>query len=259
MLIKAQLFIYSCGCFSILFALWEIYRSSLLPETLSKQLFPYERQVESSPLVSFNSIKLNRNMGNQELFSYVHHSIQSGGLYFLSTFHGFSIICIICSTFLFFATSLWAYDSTEVGFSVSTFFVFGALYCILITYLCMFLGNFLNARATILLRESGYYYFFIKLFGGCRGSSFLLSSIGLLLLYGLFDINHLILSRYHQLTMEDITLSTGGFAFGFSVVSLLFRVGGGLFTNAVDISANILGKIVHDIPENDLRNPSGKD
>merc|ERR1712241_1516571 len=82
--------------------------------------------------------------------------------------------------------------------------------------------------------------------GGVMGLSVVcLGMLGLIIIYGAVDGN----------TQVD-TAYMAGFGFGASSIALFARVGGGIYTKAADVGADLVGKVESGIPEDDPRNPA---
>ena len=81
-----------------------------------------------------------------------------------------------------------------------------------------------------------------------------LSVVGL----GLFDISFwfILLKFGFKLPIEDLTSTMLTFGMGASSIALFARVGGGIYTKAADVGADLVGKVEAGIPEDDPRNPA---
>ncbi len=55
---------------------------------------------------------------------------------------------------------------------------------------------------------------------------------------------------------KEIYESIAGYGLGGSTVALFARVGGGIYTKAADVGADLVGKFEHDLPEDSPKNPA---
>lgn len=122
-------------------------------------------------------------------------------------------------------------------------FLFGALFSIFAGYIGMNVATKANVRTANAARESGMNKALSIAFSG--GSVMGMCVVGL----GLLGASVL------YLIFEDTNVLFG-FSLGASSIALFARVGGGIYTKAADVGADLVGKVEAGIPEDDPRNPA---
>jgi len=133
-----------------------------------------------------------------------------------------------------------------VGPLAALSFVIGAIGSAVAGYLGMYVTTRSASRAAYAAgRGMGYALKVAWRAGAVMG--LLLSSIALIIIAGLYAV-------YTQITREW-ALPLIALGFGASLITLFMRVGGGIYTKAADLGADLVGKIEAGIPEDDPRNP----
>ena len=146
------------------------------------------------------------------------------------------LLFFVCSLFLCigFGTRSWL---------SAVAFVFGALLSTLAGYFGMRSATAANVRTAEAARQSGMKKALSIAFSG--GSVMGMSVAG----FGIFG-----LGLFYYFTKDVGVLS--GFSLGASSIALFARVGGGIYTKAADVGADLVGKVEAGIPEDDPRNPA---
>lgn len=122
-------------------------------------------------------------------------------------------------------------------------FIVGALFSTLAGYFGMNVATKANVRTANAAKESGMNKALSIAFSG--GAVMGMSVVGL----GLLGITAI------YLITKDVSVLTG-FSLGASSIALFARVGGGIYTKAADVGADLVGKVEAGIPEDDPRNPA---
>uniref|UniRef100_A0A0D6QWA3 H(+)-exporting diphosphatase n=1 Tax=Araucaria cunninghamii TaxID=56994 RepID=A0A0D6QWA3_ARACU len=130
-------------------------------------------------------------------------------------------------------------------------FLLGALTSVISGFLGMKIATYANARTTLEARK-GVGKAFITAFRSGAVMGFLLAANGLLVLY--ITIN--VFKIYYGDDWEGLFEAITGYGLGGSSMALFGRVGGGIYTKAADVGADLVGKIEQNIPEDDPRNPA---
>ncbi|KAB1160998.1 sodium-translocating pyrophosphatase [Micromonospora sp. DT46] len=174
-------------------------------------------------------------------------AVQEGAsAYLLRQFRTLAIFVVIAVVLLF-LLPVHGTDGSEVAVKIgrSVFFVVGALFSAFIGGAGMWLATRANLRVAAAARErEGGREAAMKIAfrtGGVVG--FL--TVGL----GLFGAALVVL--FYR---SDAPTVLEGFGFGAALLAMFMRVGGGIFTKAADVGADLVGKVEQGIPEDDPRN-----
>ncbi len=130
-----------------------------------------------------------------------------------------------------------------IGVMTAVWFVVGAIFSVLAGYVGMRVATKANVRTTNAALTSGLAKALDVAFSG--GTVMGMTVVGL----GIIGIS------ISYLVTKDPGIVTG-FSLGASSIALFARVGGGIYTKAADVGADLVGKVEAGIPEDDPRNPA---
>ncbi len=171
--------------------------------------------------------------GNERMVEISGH-IHDGAMAFLKREYRALIVFVVV---------LFAVLGLGISWSTAICFLVGALFSVTAGYVGMTVATKANVRTANAAHESGMGKALDIAFSG--GSVMGLCVVGL----GIVGISIL----YY--IFQDANIITG-FSLGASSIALFARVGGGIYTKAADVGADLVGKVEAGIPEDDPRNPA---
>ncbi|MCW2632497.1 MAG: Pyrophosphate-energized proton pump [Pseudonocardia sp.] len=168
-------------------------------------------------------------------------AVQEGASAYLNRqFRTLSVFVVVVFLLLFALPA----ESVSERIGRSLFFIVGAVFSATIGYLGMWLSTRANVRVAAAANEQGGREKAMRIAfrtGGVVG----MFTVGL----GLFGAA-LVVFAYAGLAPKVLE----GFGFGAALLAMFMRVGGGIFTKAADVGADLVGKVEQGIPEDDPRN-----
>ncbi len=167
-------------------------------------------------------------------------AVQEGAAAYLGRqFRTLSVFAVV----VFFLLFLLPADTTSERVGRSIFFLVGAVFSATTGYMGMWLAVRGNVRVAAAAQAAGERPAMRIAFrtGGVAG----MFTVGL----GLFGAALVVI-----LFKADAPVVLEGFGFGAAMLAMFMRVGGGIFTKAADVGADLVGKVEQGIPEDDPRN-----
>jgi len=143
-----------------------------------------------------------------------------------------------------------------LGIGVCITFLMGAIFSAIIGYLGMWVAVHANTR-TAHAAQTGLNKALKIAFGAGTVNGMLVVGLGLLGVSIIYIWAHFTyISQGTEMVVSKSTEILVGYGFGAALLALFMRVGGGIFTKAADVGADLVGKVEKGIPEDDPRNPA---
>ncbi|HLQ32378.1 MAG TPA: sodium-translocating pyrophosphatase [Chloroflexota bacterium] len=175
--------------------------------------------------------------------------IFEGAMAFLNRqYRTIGTLAVVTAVVIGILVGVFAHNSVE-GILTGIAFILGALCSSVAGYIGMYVSVRSNLRTASAATRSLPEAINVALRGGAV-SGFLVTALSLLGVAGIFGLYSSVLGH----PAADTPFLIVGFGFGASFVALFAQLGGGIYTKAADVGADLVGKVEAGIPEDDPRN-----
>ncbi|TXC78316.1 sodium-translocating pyrophosphatase [Luteibaculum oceani] len=195
-----------------------------------------------------------QNAGNERMQE-ISKNIKEGALAFLSAeYRLLAIFVVIASAALFGISTI----VETTSWMIVPAFIIGAVFSALAGNIGMRIATEANARTTEAARTSLPQALKVSFGGGTvMGLGVAgLAVLGLSLFFMIFVGSFMGQEGSFYQNMTMVLEALAGFSLGAESIALFARVGGGIYTKAADVGADLVGKVEAGIPEDDPRNPA---
>ena len=253
--LMGSLLIVAPAAFGIVFAYW------LYKKLCKISLFRQSREDDEALLRRMEMA----DAGEAEADSYqklrqIYRDIQAGAKAFLAAEYRMCLafLAVFGVAMIFFVAKVESGWDFKIGTLTAFSFFVGGITSMVSGYIGMMIAVFTNARCTMCATQTpdslAWKESFNSAFRGGAVMGFALAGLGILVMYFLMCMY---VSAF-DVAVEAVKLfeCIAGFGLGGSAIAMFGRVGGGIYTKAADVGADLAGKVVAGIPEDDPRNPA---
>jgi K(+)-stimulated pyrophosphate-energized sodium pump len=201
----------------------------------------------------FKSLWVGKQDAGDDTMKKIAKHIADGALAFLKAEYRVLSVFVICVALLL---GVVAHNDTS-SWLIGVAFIMGACLSAFAGFLGMRIATKANVRTTNAARTSLSKALAVSFSGGLvMGINVVaLGLVGIVGLFLLFN-NMGRITHEHAWSISKILAVLIGFSLGAESIALFARVGGGIYTKAADVGADLVGKVEAGIPEDDPRNPA---
>ncbi len=207
----------------------------------------------------YNYYSVKRREAGTETMKEIASAIQEGASAFIA--HEYKVIAFV-------ALGVFVLLSVVVAWYVGVAFLIGATMSAVAGYIGMKIATIANVRVSNEARLTKNLGATLKV--AFQGGSVMGLSVGAFAILGLGIVYVVFGNIMDQMALENLTIQSNwmginfipfamtvsGYALGCSLIAMFNRVGGGIYTKAADMGADLVGKTEAHIPEDDPRNPA---
>lgn len=193
---------------------------------------------------------------DSERLKFIHGAIADGAMAFLKQeYKVLTIFMVVFAAIIAILINDTHTPDIREGWYTAFAFLFGGAISIASGYIGMMVATQGNARTTVSAKKDISSAFDVAINSGAvMGFALVgLASLGLIVIYVIMKTLLADLGEENNHILMEVI---AGFGLGGSTIALFARVGGGIFTKAADVGADLVGKVEQGIPEDDPRNPA---
>ncbi len=209
-------------------------------------------------VMAFKSAWVGKQDAGEENMRELAGHIADGAMAFLKAeWRVLSIFVLFTAVLLAYSGTIHSVNGKEIHSSwlISIAFIIGAVFSATAGYIGMKVATKANVRTTQAARTSLKQALKVSFTGGTvMGLG--VAGLAVFGLGGLFIVFLKIFGGLGDNTIKTAIEVLTGFSLGAESIALFARVGGGIYTKAADVGADLVGKVEAGIPEDDVRNPA---